>query len=863
MAIQLFPGESESAALMRSLDWAATPLGVPESWPDSLRTLVPVMLTSPFPMRVQWGPDLVCLYNDGYRAIIGSSKHPAAMGRAMRDSFPEVWDRMGPAFANVLGGNVLSLDDELICLDRSGFLEECYFTASYSPIAVDGEIGGVLGVVRETTRHVVSERRLRTLRQLATRADEDAISTGLTAIRDALERNREDIPLALVYLCDETATRARFFAGVGALPGDRVAPELVELGDSGDGTWPLARSNDGPLLVTDLAARFGRIATGPYPEPIRTALVTAVGGAHGGPPLGYVVLGASARRNVDDDYRTFLDLAGEHVAAAIVAAKERREREAIVRRERAAEARIRTLFSEAPAAIAVVRASDRTFELANPHFERLFARTGLAGLDARSALPELDAIGIWSRVEEVVSKRTPWNDRELVAELVTPSGRKVRYFDMSVLPLRAIGGDVDAVVLFAVEVTELLVARKDAEEGRAERARLLASEQAARAAAELGNAAKDELLAIVSHELRNPLSAILGWTRLLRTGMLPDDKKERALETIERNAVNQSQLVEDLLDASRIIAGKMRLEVKLVTFGDVVRAALDSLKPTLDAKRLRLKAVLATDPLSLMGDASRLQQIVWNVLANAAKFTPRDGSITVVLGRVDSTLELSVTDSGEGIDPEFLPLVFDRFKLADSSSTRAHGGLGLGLSIAKNLVEMHGGTIRAESAGRGRGATFVVKLPVAPVRESDPPAASSPLWASPPELRGLSVLVVDDEPDAREMVAAVLEQCGAIVTLAGSAAEALAAFDRALPDVLLSDIGMPGEDGLELVKKVRARDRERGGAVPAASLTAYAGAEDRRRALNAGFNMHVAKPVEPADLVAIVANLARIARALR
>jgi CheY-like chemotaxis protein/nitrogen-specific signal transduction histidine kinase len=425
-------------------------------------------------------------------------------------------------------------------------------------------------------------------------------------------------------------------------------------------------------------------------------------------------------------------------------------------------------------------------------------------------------------------------------------------------------------MLFAIEITDQVIARQAAEAGRTERARLLASEQAARADAERSSQSKDEFLAIVSHELRNPLSAMLGWTRLLRGGTLSAEKRDRALETIERNAVNQAQLIEDLLDVSRIISGKLRLDVRLVSFVDVVQAAIESARPAIDAKQIRVKAVLDSEALSLMGDASRLQQVVWNLLSNATKFTPKGGSIQIVLKRIDSTLELAVIDSGKGIPPSFLPLVFDRFRQADPSTTRSQGGLGLGLSIAKNLVELHGGTIVVQSDGEGQGATFVVRLPVAPLRESPAPEPRTEKrgfdessWSCPPELPGLRVLVVDDEPDARELVAEVLQQCGARVEQAGSAQAALDALDASRPDVIVSDIGMPGEDGFSLIRRIRARPAEEGGVTPVASLTAYAGAEDRRRALLMGFNMHVQKPVEPAELVAVVASLGRMARALR
>lgn len=399
-----------------------------------------------------------------------------------------------------------------------------------------------------------------------------------------------------------------------------------------------------------------------------------------------------------------------------------------------------------------------------------------------------------------------------------------------------------------------------------ERVRLLASEKSAREEAERSNRAKDEFLAIVSHELRNPLNAMLGWTRLLRSGTIPAERHERALETIERNAVNQAQLIEDLLDVSRLVSGKLALDVQTVQLARVVEQAVESARPGMDAKGLRVSLVL-DDQGVLAGDAARLHQVVWNLLTNATKFTPKGGSIQVILRRDGSQLELVVIDSGRGIDPSFLPHVFERFKQADASTTKTHSGLGLGLSISKSLVEMHGGTITAASAGLGQGATFALRFPIAAVRQT--PAWARPQQAStamgfeaPPELRELWVLVVDDEPDTRDMIAVVLAAYGSIVSAASSVEEAMSAFESASTDVILSDIGMPEADGYELIRRIRARPRSAGGATPGACLTGYTTSEDRRRALLAGFTMHLPKPIDPAELVAVVASLARMAAAL-
>jgi signal transduction histidine kinase/ActR/RegA family two-component response regulator len=388
--------------------------------------------------------------------------------------------------------------------------------------------------------------------------------------------------------------------------------------------------------------------------------------------------------------------------------------------------------------------------------------------------------------------------------------------------------------------------------------------QAEREGAVAASQAKDEFLAMVSHELRTPLNSMLGWIRLVKSGRLDDETSARGLETIERNTLAQVQLIEDLLDISRVITGKLSLTVERLDVESVIQAAVDSIRVAAEAKGIRLQTVLDSFACTVSGDRGRLQQVVWNLLSNAIKFTPRGGRVRVQLERVESSVEITVSDTGRGISPEFLPYVFERFRQADAGITRAHGGLGLGLAIVRHLVELHGGTVRASSEGEGRGATFVVRLPIAPVRreparDEAARAAAEEAFTCPEGLEGVRVLVVDDEADTREMLAIVLGQCQMDVRTAASAAEALGIFDEAgsswRPDVLVSDIGMPGDDGYMLVGKVRQRPVEEGGMVPAVALTAYARMEDRMKALAAGFQMHVAKPVEPAELVLIIRSL--------
>ncbi len=394
---------------------------------------------------------------------------------------------------------------------------------------------------------------------------------------------------------------------------------------------------------------------------------------------------------------------------------------------------------------------------------------------------------------------------------------------------------------------------------------LLMREQIIRGEAEAANRAKDEFLSILSHELRTPLNAILGWSTMLRQKNLSEDKVARALETIERNAKSQAQLIEDILDISRIITGKLRLRVRPVNLVPVIESAIESVHLAAEAKSIRLQSVLDSEAGPLLGDADRLQQVVWNLLSNALKFTPKDGRVQISLQRVNSHVEITVSDTGAGISSDFLPFVFDRFSQHDSTTTRSYGGLGLGLAIVRQLVELHGGTVTVVSPGIGQGTTFTVKLPVMIIHL--PPSAPEPLnsiveangmFQASPTLEGLQILVVEDEADALELLSTILEKYGADVMAVDSVKEALTIIETPTdrrPDVLVSDIGMPDEDGYSLIRKLRQLEVQRGGRLPAIALTAYARNDDRQQALLAGFQMHLTKPVDAAELVAVVASL--------
>jgi len=401
-------------------------------------------------------------------------------------------------------------------------------------------------------------------------------------------------------------------------------------------------------------------------------------------------------------------------------------------------------------------------------------------------------------------------------------------------------------------------ARAEAEKAAAENERLYRQ-------ADESSRLKEEFLATISHELRTPLSAILGWARMLRLGQLSSDDTAKALDTIERNARAQAQLVDDLLDVSRIITGKLRMDVRPADPNSFIDAAVEAVRPAADAKGVRVQKVMDTGLLSIPGDPVRLQQIVWNLLSNAIKFTPREGRVQVRSERVNSHLEIVVSDTGQGISPDFLPHVFDRFRQADQKTSRQHGGMGLGLAIVRHLVELHGGMVRAESEGEGKGATFTVMLPISPVYQVDTtgsrvhPGARDllPPADSTDRLDGLTILVVDDEGDTRDLLKQGLEYCGARVKVAGSAAEAMDLMKMSVPDVLISDIGMPGTDGYDFMRQIRKLSPHQGGRVAAIALTAYTRIEDRLQALRAGYDMHVPKPVELTELIAVAASVVR------
>lgn len=442
---------------------------------------------------------------------------------------------------------------------------------------------------------------------------------------------------------------------------------------------------------------------------------------------------------------------------------------------------------------------------------------------------------------------------------VRKDGQRIN-ISLTISPIRNALGQIIGASKIARDISE----HKRLQE---EREQLLQQEQSAREQAEMANRVKDEFVATVSHELRTPLNAILGWSSMLLGDKLKGADARRGLETIERNARLQAQLIEDILDVSRSISGKLRLDIKPVELISVIRAAVDAVRPAAEGKDIQLQLLLDPAADHVQADATRMQQIIWNLLANAIKFTPKGGFVQVKLDRDGSTAQVTVTDTGEGISPDFLPYIFNRFQQGDGTTTRRHGGLGLGLAIARHLVEMHGGTIEAASEGLDKGAKFTVAFPLLALRPASGSLVSPKLISSAQEtasngkheasLKGLRILAIDDEPDVRDMLQTLLEDCGAKVLTASSAKEGLEALAAWQPDVLISDIGMPEEDGYSLIRKIRALSPEQGADVPAIALTGYVRVEERMRALEAGYQMFVPKPVETNELISIIGDLCR------
>jgi len=517
-------------------------------------------------------------------------------------------------------------------------------------------------------------------------------------------------------------------------------------------------------------------------------------------------------------------------------------------------ARLCRHFSElSPQPMVAVEGTTHIVRYLNDAFARLVGkeRADLIGRPFAEAVPEGETNGCLALLDRVYATGIP----EMLAEQEHGQTPPV-YWSYSVWAILGQDERPMGVMLQVTDATEIAIFRTQVVAMNGQLLLSAARQHELTEAADRANRLKDEFLATLSHELRTPLTAIIGWVDMLRSFDLDPVDSSHAVEVIQRNAQMQVKLIDDMLDVSRIITGKLRLNVQPVDLGTIISAAVETLRPAAQAKKIPLQVQIDAATGQVSGDSDRLQQVAWNIISNAIKFTPKGGRVVVRVARVESQAEVTVSDTGQGIAPEFLPHVFDRFQQADATTTRAFGGLGLGLAIVRQLVDLHGGTVRVESAGKGLGATFTVTLPLIAQTSTERNSKSTQqAELKQSEIHGLHVLVVEDEADTRMLLQFILESCGARVKTVSSAAAALEAIEAEPFDVLISDIGMPDEDGYSLITKVRALSKERGGLVPAVALTAYVSDKDRMRVLESGFQTHLPKPISARELVAVVASL--------
>ncbi|MEP7117171.1 MAG: ATP-binding protein [Acidobacteriota bacterium] len=818
-------------ALVARFAWSTTPLGPLSHWPSSLKNTVATVLHSRHPMFLWWGPELIQIYNDAYVPSFGAGKHPAALGQRGCVCWPEIWDIIGPQIDAVMQrGEPSWHEDALVPIFRNGTVEDVYWTYGYSPVFDDdARIGGVLVVCTETTARVTATKAEVALRETVDRA------------RQRLAQFFAQAPAGICVvsgpsLTFESANDAyRELVGGREIVGLPLLEALPELAGQGlDTLLHGVRSTGEPVVGREVRLQINRRGYGTAEDRYFTFIYSPI---------------RDAMARVDAVIVLALDVTDEVIA--------RRDTEALTSRLQESEAQFHLLAESIPQ-LAWATRPDGHIDWYN---QRWYDYTG-------TTLEQMQGWGWKSvhdpdRVDEVVTR---WQDAlasgapfEMNFALRGRDG-VFRWHLTRAVPLRDQAGRI---VRWFGTNTDIDAQRR----AEVERATLLANEQRARHAAELASRAKDEFLATASHELRTPLNAILGWARMLQTGQLDHSVFLRAIDSIQRNAAIQVRLIEDILDGSRIITGQLHLEIRTLDLAMLVSATLEAVRTAADAKNITVSLSLDPQATLVVGDPDRLQQVMWNLMVNAIKFTAKGGTVEVSLRRVDTSIELQVSDNGEGISPEFLPHVFERFRQAQASTTRRHGGLGLGLALVRHLVEAHGGTVSADSAGVGQGAAFTVTLPVQAVFAESvamtaPPRSSFREFVpSAASLTGVSVLVVDDELDARDLVATALRAKGAEVTSAASAAEALELVAARAFMAMVSDIGMPDTDGYALIRRIRTTTGARGVHLPAVALTAYSREEDRRRALDAGYNAYVSKPVDPEELVQIVAGIVTTALA--
>ncbi len=800
-----------------------------------------MIVDMPTPAIIFWGPNQTQIYNDGYAVIMGR-RHPRYFAAGYADCWPDTYPVVYPWMRHVLeSGGTWQVENQHFTLTRHGFSEECYFTFTFSPLRDDdGEVAGIIQPVIEMTESVIGERRALTLSRLA--AQVDSLSPVTREAMAALGENTADVPMSLVYLREPTgALRLTAQTGLDSFKLEDMASAPISRAAG------QAFEANAPVEIPDVeAALGGRRHVGPWPEPTRRGYAVPLRRSPADPPRGTVIFGLSPRLHFGDRYRDFLGAAARELAANLAAEEAKRTERALLAREREArreaelqKRQLTDLMMQAPTPMVVLRGDQFVIELANEHACRLWMRDpgDVIGKPILDALPELRDQVFEELLSEVFRTGEAYVGKEIRARLKTPErGFADSYLNFVYAPLWTPAGEVDGILIVAFDVTEQVHARRQVNE--------------LRDAAESASRAKDEFFALLGHELRNPLAPIFTALQLMR--LRGGSAVERERLVIERQANHLVRLVDDLLDVSGITRGKISLRKERGEIAGVVTHAVETALPMIEERRHELVVDVPDSGLEVHADPDRLSQAISNLLTNAAKYTEPGGRITITAARRGHDLELSVRDTGIGIDPAILPRVFDVFVQERQTLDRARGGLGLGLAIVHGIVELHGGSVEAKSEARGAGSEFVVRLPLAPSRDADGrdiarPAAPSAL----PKRR--AVLVVDDNEDAATTLAASLEDAGHEVRIAYDGPGALRVAESKQVDVALLDIGLPVMNGYELIRRLRELPHLQ--SMPAVAVTGYGQASDRMRSQAAGFDAHLVKPVDLLEVESLVREL--------
>jgi signal transduction histidine kinase/ActR/RegA family two-component response regulator len=833
--LQFLQGGGDAGALMRSRDWIDCPLGPPVAWPQSLKSVVGMMLNSKFPMFLIWGERLTCLYNDGYIPLLGL-RHPRAMGSPFATVWPEVWSDIHPLILRAFRGDATYFENLPLDVTSRGKPERIWVTFSYSPLRdEDGAVAGMFCAFNETTATVLADRR---------RAFQLDMSDRLRGLRDA----GEIIDAAAALLARRLGADRVSYNEVSA-DGSRLSvirswsagslaalPQQVQPMAS-FGMDIVAELHADRIVVVDDVLADPRTAphAGQYSSMgIRAMLALPL--RKDGRLVAILGCGSARPRHWSEEDVT---LSGDVAERTWEAVERVRVEEAMTRQAAAERDRLQTLFAQAPSFMAALRGPQHVFELANPAYLNLVGRRDILGKPVRQALPEIEGQGFFEMLDHVYRSGEVFhaNEARLMLQSTPHAPPQERYLDFVYQPLCDGDGRVTGIFIDGYDVT----ARRQAG---------IALREADRR--------KDEFLAMLAHELRNPLAPIATASELLRHASLSPERMRRTSDIIARQVAHMTSLVDDLLDVSRVTRGLISLNWSRVDLHAVLAAALEQTRSLIEARRHRLRIEAPPQPLPVRGDATRLVQIVANLLNNAAKYTPEDGDIALTVRAEGESFTLCVADSGIGIAADLLPRVFDLFTQAERSPDRAQGGLGLGLALVKSLVELHGGRVAAASDGPGRGSRFSVTLPA----ERDAAAAPPDAGVRPAAQAGaqpLSILVVDDNADAAQMLELLLDSAGHRVAVEHDAAAGLRRAQAEAPQVCLLDIGLPGMDGHELARRLRLLPGLRDAVLIA--LTGYGQERDRDASLASGFDHHLVKPVDSGALLRLLQGVRAVPEA--